>query len=207
MTTYGRGLAKEFVKAAQLRGMEIVGHEGITQGEKDFTPLLTKVKAMGPELIYFAGMFPEGALLIKQRFELKIPAHFLGGDGLYEPALIDLATPAAAEGVTLTTLGADIRQVPTAQGFVQAFEARYGHVGAYSSYAYEAARIVLEAIRRAGRKDRKAILLAMRQIGEYPGILGTHTFDEHGDTTVRTIGIFVVRGGKFQFLETADPSG
>ncbi len=203
MTTYGRGLANEFVKAAKGLGIEILGHEGITQGEKDFTPLLTKVKAINPDLIYFAGMFPEAALLLKQRFELQIPSRFLGGDGTFEPTLIDLATPQAAEGMYLTTLGADIRKVPTAQAFVRDFEAKYGHLGAYSSYAYEATRLALEAIRRAGRKDRAAVISAMKQIKEYPGILGTHTFDTHGDTTNRVIGIYTVRDGKFQFVEAA----
>ncbi|MBI3333465.1 MAG: branched-chain amino acid ABC transporter substrate-binding protein [Candidatus Omnitrophica bacterium] len=204
MTTYGRGLANEFEKAARAQGLEILGHEGIAQGEKDFSPLLTKVKSLGPDLIYFAGMFPEGALLIKQKSELEIPAHFLGGDGLFEPTLITLATPRAAEGIYLTTLGADIRQVPSAQSFVRAFEAKHGHLGAYSSYAYEATRLALEAVRRAGRKDRAAVLAAMREIQEYDGILGVHTFDEKGDTTLRTIGIYTVRKGKFQFVQAAE---
>ncbi len=204
MTTYGRGLANEFVKAARARGAEILGHEGITQGEKDFMPLLTKIKAIGPELIYFAGMFPEAALLIKQRFDLKMPTQFLGGDGLFEPTLIELATPQAAEGIHITTLGGDVRQVPTAKEFVSAFEARYGHLGAYSSYAYESTQLALECLRRAGKRSRGAVLAAMKGIKEYPGILGTHTFDSKGDTTIRTIGIYTVRTGKFEFVEAAE---
>ncbi|MBI3333479.1 MAG: branched-chain amino acid ABC transporter substrate-binding protein [Candidatus Omnitrophica bacterium] len=203
LTTYGRGLANEFIKAARGRGAEILGHEGITQGEKDFTPLLIKVKMINPELIYFAGMFPEAALLLKQRFALQIPAHFLGGDGLFEPTLIDLAGAEAAEGAYVTTLGGDIRQAPAAGDFVRAFEAKYGHLGAYSSYSYEATRIVLEAIRRAGRKDRPAVLAAMQQMKSYSGILGTHTFDSKGDTTLRTIGIYTIKGGRFEFLEAS----
>ena len=201
MTTYGRGLANEFLPAAKRLGAEILGHEGITQGEKDFTPVLTKIKALNPDLIYFAGMFPEAALLLEQRFRLNISARFLGGDGLFEPALIELASPEAAEGMCLTTLGGDIQHVPTAQEFVKAFEAKYGHLGAYSSYAYEATNIALEAIRRAGRKDREAVLTAMKQMKTYPGILGVHTFDQKGDTSIRTIGVYTVHNGKFEFVE------
>ncbi|MBI3615803.1 MAG: branched-chain amino acid ABC transporter substrate-binding protein [Candidatus Omnitrophica bacterium] len=202
VTTYGRGLANEFIRSAQVQGAEIVGHEGITQGEKDFIPLLTKVKVLGPDLIYFAGMYPEAALLIKQRFELQIPAKFLGGDGLFEPTLINLAGPQAADSeVYITTLGGDIRGLPTARDFVRDFEAKYGHLGAYSSYAYEATRLVLEAVRRAGKKDRAAVLNAMKQMKSYSGILGIHTFDSRGDTTIRTIGIYTIKDGKFQFVE------
>lgn len=202
MTTYGRGLANEFVKEARALGLEILSHEGITQGEKDFTPLLTKAKSLSPDGVYFAGMFPEAALLIRQRYDLEVPGFFLGGDGLFEPALIGLAGETQAEGIYLTTLGGDIRQVPTAQEFVRAFEAKYGHLGAYSSYAFEATNMVLDAVRRAGKKDRLAVLAAMRQMEAYPGILGVHNFDEKGDTTIRTIGVYQVRKGKFQFLES-----
>lgn len=202
MTTYGRGLSNEFIKAAQLLDARILGQEGITLGEKDFTPILTRIKAINPDLIYFAGMFPEAALLLRQKSELQVPAKFLGGDGLFEPTMIQLATPQAAEGMYLTTLGGDIYQVPTAKEFVQAYEARYGHLGAYSAYAYEATRLALNVIHRAGRKDRSAVLSAMKQIKEYPGILGVHTFDDHGDTRNRTIGVYTVREGKFKFLES-----
>ena len=205
MTTYGRGLANEFIKAAKEQGVEILGHEGITQGEKDFNPLLTKIKSIGPDLIYFAGMYPEAALLIKQRYELQISAKFLGGDGLFEPTLIDLAGPGANREVYVTTLGGDIRQVPTAKSFVESFEKKYGHLGAYSSYAYEATNLVLEAVRRAGKRDRSLILNAMKQVKSYPGILGIHTFDSRGDTTIRTIGIYTIKDGKFQFVEAAEP--
>jgi len=204
MTTYGRGLSNEFVKAAKANGAEILGQEGITQGEKDFTPLLTKIKSLAPDLICFAGMYPEGALLMKQRLELNIPAKFLGGDGLFEPTLIQLATPQAAEGVYVTSLGGDIHQIPSAKEFIRSYEAKYGHLGAYSAYSYEAARLAIEAIHRAGTKNRQAVLAVMKGIKEYPGILGVHSFDERGDTTIRTIGIYTVRDGKFQFLEASN---
>ena len=201
MTTYGRGLANEFLPSAKGLGAEILGHEGITQGEKDFTPVLTKIKGLNPDLIYFAGMFPEAALLLKQKFKLGLAAKFLGGDGLFEPALITLATPEAAEGMFLTTLGGDIRSLPSAQAFVQAFESKYGNLGAYSWYAYESTQIALEAIRRAGKKSRAAVLEAMKGMGSYSGILGVHTFDSKGDTSLRTIGIYTVQQGKFKFVE------
>lgn len=204
LTTYGRGLANEFERTAAALGLELAGHEGITQGEKDFSPLLTKIKALNPDLIYFAGMFPEAATLIKQRAALQMTTKFLGGDGLYEPTLITLATPAAAEGVYLTALGTDIHSVPTAHAFLEAYERRYGRVGAYSGYAYEATRLAVQAIRAAARADRAAVLAAMRQLGPYQGILGTHRFDAHGDTTLRTIGIFTVHDGQFRFLKTVD---
>ncbi len=205
MTTYGRGLAEEFLKKARALGMEVLGHEGITQGDKDFTPLLTKIRSVNPDMIFYAGMFPEAALLIKQRHDLGIGGAFLGGDGLYDAALIELATPQAAEGVYVTTIGTDPRTLPTAQAFIRDYEARYGPIGAYSAYTYEAMNIVLWAVGTAGAKDREAVLAAMKQLKDFPGLFGPMNFDEKGDSLVRQIGIFTVRDGKFAFLGTGEP--
>ena len=203
MTTYGRGLANEFEKKARALHAEILGHEGITQGDKDFVPLLTKVRSLNPNLLYFAGMFPEGALLIKQRAEVGVTAQFLGGDGLFDPVLIDLATPRPAEGIYLTTIGSDIRRIPTAQAFLKAYEGRFGPVGAYSAYAYEATSIAIWAIRTAGTKDRAAVLAAMKTLKDYPGLFGAQNFDERGDSLIRDIGIFTVKDGAFAFVKAA----
>ncbi len=203
MTTYGRGLANEFEKKAKTLGAEIIEHQGIAQGDKDFTSVLTKAKSLNPDLVYFAGMFPEGALLMKQRAELGLPAKFMGGDGMFDAALITLATPQAAEGVFLTTIGSDIHKMPQAKAFVEAYEARFGPIGAYSAYAYEAAQMAIWAIRKAGTSDRAAVLSAMKTLKDYPGIFGVQNFDERGDTRIHDIGIFTVKDGKFVFVKTA----
>ena len=203
MTTYGRGLANEFEKKAAALGATVIGHEGLTQGDKDFTPLLTKVKSHAPDLVYFAGMFPEGALLIKQRADIGMSSRFMGGDGLFDDALIGLAGAQAAEGVYLTTIGSDIRRIPSAAAFVKEYEATFGPIGAYSAYAYEATRIAAWAIRHAGTKDRAAVLAAMKTLKDYPGIFGSQNFDAKGDSLIHDIGIFTVKDGKFTFVKTA----
>ncbi len=203
MTTYGRGLANELLKKLNVLGAEVLAHEGITQGDKDFIPLLTKIKSLSPDLVYFAGMFPEGALLIKQRAEVGLSARFMGGDGLFDAALIKLATSQAAEGIYLTTIGSDIHRIPTAQSFVNAYEAKFGSIGAYSAYTYEATNLVIWAIRKAGAKDRAAVLAAMKTLKDYPGLFGLQNFDGKGDSLIRDIGIFTVKAGKFVFLKAA----
>lgn len=203
MTTYGRGLANEFEHKVEALGAVVLGHEGITQGDKDFAPILTKIKSLNPDLVYFAGMFPEGALLIRQRTEVGLTAKFMGGDGLFDAVLIELATPEKAEGVYLTTIGSDIHRIPTAQAFVNAYEATYGPIGAYSAYAYEATSLAIWAIRQAGKKDRATVLASMKTLKDYPGLFGPQNFDEKGDSLIRDIGIFMVRDGRFEFVRTA----
>ncbi|MBI1991938.1 MAG: ABC transporter substrate-binding protein, partial [Candidatus Omnitrophica bacterium] len=114
-----------------------------------------------------------------------------------------LATPQAAEGVYLTTIGSDIHQIPTAREFVKAFEGRFGSIGAYSAYTYEATSIAVWAIRQAGAKDRTAVLTAMKRLKDYPGLFGLQSFDAKGDSLIRDIGLFTVKAGKFVFLKAA----
>ena len=86
---------------------------------------------------------------------------------------------------------------------MNAYEESFGPVGAYSSYAYEAANIAIWALREAGVKDRAAVLAAMKHLKDYPGIFGPQNFDQKGDSLIRDIGIFTVKDGKFEFVRTA----
>ena len=204
-TTYGKGLADEFEKRFKKLGGVVLSHDGITQGEKDFTPLLTKIKSLGPELVYFGGIYPELSLLIKQSRKVGLETPWMGGDGIFDVTLIKLTTPELAEGTYATMLGVDPHSLPEAQEFVTRFEARHGEIGSFSAYGYDAANVLIEAIRRAGRKDRGAVLREVRNTKDFQGILGVINFDEKGDAVGRSVGIFKVENGKFKFLEEYKP--
>ena len=204
-TTYGHGLAMEFEKKFRELGGEILSRDGVTQGEKDFTPLLTKIKSERPELIFFGGIYPEFSLLIKGSKKLGLESPWMGGDGVYDVVLIKLATPKFAEGTYATMLGADPRAVPEAKDFVARYEARYGEIGSFSTYGYDAANVLIEAIRRAGTKDRAAVLREVRSTKDFRGVLGLINFDEKGDVVGQSIGIYKVENGKFVFIEEAKP--
>lgn len=203
-TTYGKGLADEFKKEALLRSMDVLGHEGITQGDKDFTPLLTRIKPLNPEVIYFGGIYPEGALLIRQSRALGLTAPFMGGDGLATPIFIDLASAPIAEGTYTTMVGGDMQQVPSAQNFISAFRAAYGEPGQWSAYGYDAGNILISAIRQAGSSNRESILKAMRALPSFKGITGEVAFNAEGDNQNQFIGVFQVQNGKLVYIGPAE---
>lgn len=218
-TTYGVGLSAEFEKAFKGLGGEVLGHEGITQGDKDFTSIVTKVKALNPDLIFFGGIYPEGALLVKQARDLGITARFMGGDGLCDNIFISLATKDAAQGTVATMVGADMKKVAEGAelarraggaspegtvGFVQSYEKHFGPVGLYSAYAYDAANIMIDAIRRSGGVDRKKILDEVRDTKDFKGAIGITNFDEKGDNLNKFIGIFEVKSDKFEYIGPAE---
>ena len=204
-TTYGRGLADQFEKKFIAGGGTVLRHDGVTQGEKDFMPLLTKIKSLNPELVFFGGIYPEMALLIKQSKKVGLRTVWMGGDGVYDVTLIQLTGAELAEGVYATMLGVDPHSIPGARDFVARYEARYGEIGSFSAYGYDAAGVVIEAVRRAGKKDRETVLSEMKKMKDYPGILGPVNFDEHGDAVGKSVGIFKVEGGKFKFLKEVKP--
>ena len=203
-TTYGKGLADEFEKAARRLGFQMLGHEGITQGDKDFSPLLTKIKPLNPDLIYFGGIYPEGALLIRQARGLGMTTKLMGGDGLANPIFTELASAEIAEGVYATMVGGDMRKVPAAQEFIKRFEAKYGTMGQWSAYAYDSTNILIAAIKKAAKPDREAVLRAMREMPPYQGVTGEVAFDEKGDNKNKFIGVFKFEQGNLNYAGPAE---
>mgnify|MGYP001588036414 FL=1 len=71
---------------------------------------------------------------------------------------------------------------------------------AYAVYGYECALAVIEAIKRAGVKDRMKIIEACQTIKDFEGAMGKWGFDENGDTTVSLMSGEIIRNGKFEFV-------
>jgi len=85
--------------------------------------------------------------------------------------------------------------------FVENYKKKYGkEPEAYAAYGYECGKVALEAIRRAGKKDREAIRVAGTTLKAFDGVLGKWSFDKNGDTTLRTMSGNTVKGGKFAFV-------
>ncbi len=198
-STYGQGIADEFTKAAKQAGAVILGRDGLNQGEKDFSSLVTRIKAAKPQAIFFGGMYPEGALLTRQLREQDVRAVVIGGDGLYDKTLIQLAGAPAAEGVLATMVGADVGHNPAAASFVKAYEAKFGQVGPYSPYAYDATNVVIDAIRRAGVADRSKVLEMVATTKAFKGATGVTSFDANGDTRNQTISIYAIKSGEWAY--------
>ena len=78
-TTYGQGLAEETRNAMEKLGMKPIFFEAITRGEKDFTPVVTKLKATNPDYTYFTGYYAEGGILVRQFRDLGVPGMFFAG--------------------------------------------------------------------------------------------------------------------------------
>lgn len=192
-TTYGQGLADEFRK--NLAGKaDVVYYGGIVQGDKDFKTVLTSIREKMPDVIYFGGVYPEAGLLVKQARELGIKIPFMSGDGTIDPKFIEIAGD-AAEG-TYLTFSPDPKKIPTAKAFIEGYEKRFGDLGPYSIYAYDATNILLTAIKEAGTTEGKMVIEKLHSL-EFSGALGKIRFDDRGDVTVAPYVVWITKGGKF----------
>ena len=81
-TTYGQGLADETKKGLNKGGMKEVLYEGVNLGEKDFSALVSKIKASGADLVYWGGLHTEGGLIVRQMRDQGVKAPLMGGDGI-----------------------------------------------------------------------------------------------------------------------------
>ena len=210
---YGRGLALLFIEHCEEIGIEVVGQDSVDSRSLEFRPLMTAIKAKKPDLIYFGGTTQsKGGQIAKDMVAVGINAKLMVPDGCMESAFIESAGAKNLNDRCFVTFGGIPAQAfenatpdfiaknKPAKEFVDAYEKRFKRPPeAYAIYGYEAGKVALEAIRRAGRKDRAAIVAACLAINDFHGALGTWSFDKNGDTTLKKMSGLIVRHGKFEF--------
>lgn len=205
---YGKGIADVFVKKAKELGLQVLGQDGVESVDIDFRALLTKVKASGAQLVYGGFVIDSGGVQIIQQMKalgmFDAGMKFMGPDGLFSPGLIEQATPAAVNNNVLITFAAfPPDQLPTDVGkrFYKDYVKVYKQepIG-WALYAYNAAIVALDAIKRAGVKDRAKILTAVRNTKSFEGVTGRFSFDENGDTNRTDMVAYTVVDGKWQYV-------
>ena len=199
-TAYGQGLADEFEKAAKAAGGAIVVHEFTNDKASDFTAILTKIKGVAPDLVFYGGMDGQGAPMAKQMQTLGLKAQFLGGDGIHTAEFIKLAGP-AAEGVTASLPGVPLESMPKGPEFKKKFEAKYGVIQLYAPYCYDAMMVMASAMQRANSVEPAKYLPEMGKTA-HDGVTAKIRFDANGDLQGGAITVYRVTKGEWQVLKT-----
>jgi len=193
--TYTVGLTENITKFAKEKNkIKIVALEHITPADKDFTAVLTKLKKLKPDVIYMGVYQPEGSLMVRQAKALGIKAKMLSEDAVFHPKFIEVGGK-AAEGTFLTFAKAP--DTPERKDFEKTYMEMWKveTVGSYGYYAYDAAMILLEAIKKAGTTDTDKVVDILRGTA-WNGVTGEIKFDEKGDRKLAHI-IWIVKDGKF----------
>jgi branched-chain amino acid transport system substrate-binding protein len=202
---YGRGIAQLFNERCREIGIDVLGHESIDARAQEFKSLMTKVKAANPDLVYFGGTTQsKGGQIARDMAGAGLTCKLMVPDGCMEDAFIEAAgADVLNDRCYITFGGLPIDQLTgKGKGFVDRYKQRHGsEPEAYTIYGYEAAKVALEAIRRAGKKDRARIVNACLSIRNFDGALGRWSFDANGDTTLTTMSGNIIRNGRFEFVK------
>lgn len=190
---YGTNLSASFEREFRQLGGEILLDDAYQPNTRDFRSFIAKAKALKPEAVYVPGNYQEVAVLLKQAYEASFRPVFIGGDGSYSPELIKIASN-AAEGSYYTLMA--VSQNNYYEVFLEKFKERYGkEPDVYDAYAYEAGKMVLEAVKHGGN-DATAVRDFLLSHSFEASLTGPLKFDKDGEVE-REYGIVEVKGSKF----------
>jgi branched-chain amino acid transport system substrate-binding protein len=204
---YGKGIADLFRAECLELKINVLGQESIDVKAQEYKALMQKIKGFNPQLVYFGGTTQTKAgQLAKDMLAAGLDCKMMVPDGCYEQAFIASAGADTLNGRCYVTFGGlppkELGKLGgKGKAFVEAYEKKFGKLPdeAYAAYGYECAKVALECIASAKKKDRAAIVAAAARIKNYEGALGTWSFDANGDTTLKTMSGSIVDKGEFKF--------
>lgn len=204
---YSTGLEK-FISATFIKlGGEMVITQSYQAGDQDFNAQLTSIKGSNPDVIFVPGYYGDVALIAKQARDKGITVPFVGGDGWDATQLYTIGGK-ALNGSFFSNHYSPYDTDPQVQKFVNDYKGRYGSIpDALAATAYDAARIMFDAIKRANSLDGKAIRDSLAATKDFPGVTGKVTFNENRDAVKPIVMIEIKDGGIYAVRERVQVEG
>jgi branched-chain amino acid transport system substrate-binding protein len=177
--SWGKPLSEDFGKIFTNLGGNILLNEGVVENTTDFRSVITKLKELGNLDAIVSPTYPkEGGVFIRQIKEMGLDVRLFGGDNWGAPEFINIAKD-SAEGVFYTAPSQD--KSPAYEEFAKKYLERFGEKpDVFSSYAYDAATAIFEAIEKAQSIAPEMILNALKDI-TFIGVSGEISFKSNGD--------------------------
>ncbi|MHC1727136.1 MAG: branched-chain amino acid ABC transporter substrate-binding protein [Syntrophobacteraceae bacterium] len=185
-STYAKGLAEETKGLLKdEKGVEIVFFDALTPKEQDYTAVLTKMKSVQPDLVFFTGYYGEAGLLLKQKKQMNWNVTFIGGDATNNPDLVKLAGKEASSGFYFVSAPLP-KDLPSEQAktFLADFSKKYGHPpnSIYAVLAGDGFRVAVHAMEQTKSADSSKVADYLhKQLKDFPGLTGKISFNEKGD--------------------------
>jgi len=202
---YSVGLADAFARDFAAAGGRVVAQPRYTEGDTDFSAQLTALLPLKPDILFLPGYYTDAGLIARQARSLGLAATILGADGFDSPKLTEIGGD-AIEGAYFSNHYSPEDPNPAVKAFVAAYEKAYGTPpDSIAATSYDAARLVADAIKRAGSTEGKRVRDALASTADFPGVTGTISFDADRNPVKATI-IVQVRGGKFRYVTSVAPA-
>jgi branched-chain amino acid transport system substrate-binding protein len=201
---FGKSLATGFKEKAADFGIEITGEYEYSIKDREFGPIVSKVRSDGPDAIYASGYFFTAGPLVRQIRAAGIAAPVIGQEGYDSQKFIEIAGP-DAEGVIITTSLDRDSSNPITQAFIQGFEEMAGYpTDMVAASAHTAVLVMAEALKTAGAGDRAALRDAIAG-SSVDASTGHISFNALGEVK-KDVQIQVVKDGAWRhYAVIADP--
>ncbi len=196
-SAYGKGLADETRKYMNEAGKTEVLNESYNAGEKDYSALVSKLKAANIDVLYVGGYHTEAGLIKRQMVDQGMNTILVSGDALVTDEYWQITGDAGAG--TLMTFSPDPRKNPIAKPVVDALEAAGKTAEGYSLYTYGAIQAWADAVTAAGSTDFEPVVAELNK-GEYDTVLGKLSFDDKGDVTLPGYVFYEWKNGTYDYM-------
>jgi len=202
---FGVGIADSFERRAKELGMQVLGRDRLDPKEADYKTILTKIKGMSPDAIYYGGVQQAGVKLARQAYEIMPTVHKLGSDGIYALDFPEQAGKAAAEGWWASNASPDMLSDPKAEAWITKFKTTFKRDPInYSITAYHGVLVIADAVERTVKAKkpltRSNVRDAIQATSLKNTLQGPIEYDENGDIKNRIVALYQVsKDGKFEY--------
>lgn len=195
-SSYAKGLAQETRDALKARNIKVAFFDALTPGERDYTAILTKLKAANPDLVFFTGYYPETGMLLRQKAEMGWTVPMMGGDAANHQDLVKIAGNAAAKGYFFISppLPQDL-DTQEAAAFLKDFKTAYDAVpvSVWAVLAGDAFKVIAAAL-EAGKTSPADMAVFLHGLKDMPVLSGKAGFNAKGDRVGEFYRTYVVDG-------------
>ena len=194
---YAGVLAGFFADSFKKLGGEIVSQQHYGANATDLSSQMGAIKTAAPDVVFAPGFYTTAPLVARELKKSDIKATLIGSDGWDSPKLMDGGSE-PFEGVYFANHFWAGNDDPLAKKFVADYHAKYGvDPDAGAATAYDAARMLFDAFKRAKSTDSAALRNALAQTKDFPGVTGKITLDANRNAQVPVYMLRIEKGGKF----------
>jgi branched-chain amino acid transport system substrate-binding protein len=204
---FGVGIADSFERRAKELGIKVLGRDRLDPKEADYKTILTKIKGMNPDALYYGGVMQAAAKLAPQAYEVMPRVIKAGSDGIYDTSWPKQSGKEAIEGWYCTQASPELMTDPKLEAWVTKYKNVYKRdLTNYAITSYNAVMVIADAVDRTVKANKPLTRSNLREAMQATKInsnQGPIAFDDNGDITNRVVSLYQVRDGNFKYVGVA----